>query len=160
MRDWSRLALLAFLAVFLDSTACRIRPTFLYADAPAQGPQGSGAHAPATASRIEGTWSGEATNSLTKRDAALELELSQSGTSLSGHVTIEPPLRGSGEVRGQVYGEELRLRSKGVGHDAFVIDWYGSVDNGALEGTYTVINTRPAQHGRWRAKRDLAEPPR
>lgn len=154
-RTWSRVGLPALFLAVLAATGCRILPTFFYSDSPPERSQGAAAPAASgAAGRLGGTWLGEVTNAATNRDATVEMELSQAGRSLTGDLTIGPPLLGSGDVEGRVHGDRVRLRSKGEGNDAFVIDWYGAVDDGSIEGTYKVINTRPVQHGRWKVEKD------
>jgi hypothetical protein len=98
-----------------------------------------------------GRLSGTYVNKTTGKSGALRMTFrSVEGSSVSGVVDVDPPLRGGGEFSGTVLNDHLAFTTK---DDAFAVSWSGDVTATALSGTFLAspIGSTPgkSQSGTW-----------
>lgn len=93
---------------------------------------------------LAGMWAGTAFNTTVGVGARIELQLQQSGPQIHGHITVYPPLQGSGQVQGMVQGDSVCFEvTTSFGSYAFE----GAIQGNHLEGGYIVNSYFGAQQG-------------
>ncbi|MBI4228237.1 MAG: hypothetical protein HY693_00805 [Deltaproteobacteria bacterium] len=84
---------------------------------------------------VAGFWVGTVHNTTVGGIARIELQLQQSGSGVFGYFTVHPPLVGSGQLQGTIYGNSIQLEA-----NTFWAQYsFGATINGNhIEGTYSV----------------------
>lgn len=86
-------------------------------------------------SSLSGEYAGSVHNQTAARSAAFEIKLRNSSGTLSGFMSVKPPLYGSGDLMGTVGGKGLTFTVKS---DIGTIVFTGAYEGDQITGTYTV----------------------
>ncbi len=106
--------------------------------------------APPSPTGVSGVWVGTAYNTTVGMGAKMEMQLQQTGPQVFGYVTVYPPLEGSCQVQGTIYGNSLYLDAvTPVGN--YVLE--AIIQGNHMEGSYEISSYYDVQQGVIRADR-------
>jgi hypothetical protein len=93
---------------------------------------------------LAGTWTGTAFNTTVGVGARIDLQLQQSETQIVGQITVYPPLQGSGQVQGTIFGNTLYLEAT-TPFGSYTLE--ATVQGNHIEGSYVIASFYGTQQG-------------
>ncbi len=82
---------------------------------------------------VAGFWVGTIHNTTVGGVARVEMQLQQSGSGVFGHFKVYPPLVGSGELQGTIYGNSIQLEANSFWAQC---SFGATIQGNHMEGTY------------------------